>query len=191
MSDYIPTGTFLLADTTSEWNTIVRSGRPIVLTTTWWTIPIALLTLLYREAASRLFKPYSMVLFWFSHENFREWDVGQLRVAMANTENPLAALKCKPAYRVAFGQRSSWRTLQRTIAMLWILGGFFLAVFPLTVPLLKTKVVHLGNPWIPFTFAMSSGGCWFQGQRTAASEGSRIHFPLWNTASPGHATTCR
>lgn len=27
--------------------------------------------------------------------------------------------------------------------MLWILGGFFLAVFPLTVPLLKTKVVPL------------------------------------------------
>jgi len=46
--------------------------------------------------------------------NFQEWDVGQLRVAMANTENPLAALKCKPAYRVAFGQRSSRRTLQWT-----------------------------------------------------------------------------
>ncbi|KAH6889446.1 hypothetical protein B0T10DRAFT_561912 [Thelonectria olida] len=124
-----------------RWNAIARYGWPVVISSNSWAITVALIALLYQAVAVRLFRPYTMALFWLLSEDHREWDVDQFRVAMANTKSPLAALCSKPAYRSLLGLQScrKERRSAKGISLLWLLGAIVLAVFPFLLPLILAK----------------------------------------------------
>lgn len=126
-----------------RWNTVVRYGWPVVVSSNSWAITIALIALLYQAVAARLFRPYSMLVFWLLSEDHREWHIDQLRVAMANTRGPLGALFSTPAYRSLFASRGFRDKSRpgRVAALLWLLGGTVLAVFPFFLPLLLARGV--------------------------------------------------
>ncbi|KAM5349918.1 hypothetical protein ACJ41O_006423 [Fusarium nematophilum] len=128
-------------DQMRQWDAIVRSGWPTVISSNTWAIAVALITLLYQAVAVRLFRPYTMALFWLLSEDHRGWDVDQLRVAMANTRSPLASLISQPAYRTLFGRGPTKCWPARWITLLWLFGALLLAVIPFFLPLLIAREI--------------------------------------------------
>ncbi|KAH7231476.1 hypothetical protein B0J15DRAFT_575124, partial [Fusarium solani] len=130
-------------DRMSQWNAIVRSGWPTVISSNSWAIAVALMTLLYQTVVVRLFRPYTMALFWILSEDHREWDIDQLRVAMANMRGPLAALLSTPAYRTLLGRGHKKGRLAKGIVLLWLFGALVLAVIPFFLPILLARGIPI------------------------------------------------
>ncbi|KAL2192280.1 hypothetical protein P885DRAFT_48064 [Corynascus similis CBS 632.67] len=137
------TRNFFASSTQEQWDAIIRSGMPLVLERNTWVFVISFLTLLYQLVAVRLFRPYSMALFWFHHEKNQEWYSDQFRVAMANTKTPISALTAPPAYRVLL--RSAWTTRQREriLVLFWLFGALVLTVMPFLVPVLQGRFIPI------------------------------------------------
>ncbi|RSL91338.1 hypothetical protein CEP51_000338 [Fusarium floridanum] len=123
-------------DQMQKWDDIVRTGWPTIISSSTWAIAVALITLLYQAVAVRLFRPYAMSLFWLLPEHHRTWDVDQVRVAIANTMSPQAALVSTPAYR-CFGITKCKPA--KGVALLWLLGALVLTVVPIFLPLLLAR----------------------------------------------------
>lgn len=119
-----------------KWDAIVRYGWPTVISSSTWAIAVALITLLYQAVAVRLFRPYAMSLFWLLPEHHRAWDVDQVRVAMANTMSPQAALVSSPAYRCLGSTKCK---PAKGVSILWLFGALVLTVVPMFLPLLLAR----------------------------------------------------
>ncbi|KAM0417007.1 hypothetical protein ACHAPT_012973 [Fusarium lateritium] len=123
-------------DQMQKWDAIVRYGWPTAISSSTWAIAVALITLLYQAVAVRLFRPYTMSLFWLLSESHRAWDVDQVRVAMANTMSPQTALVSTPAYRCLGITKCR---PAKGVALLWLLGALVLTVIPIFLPLLLAR----------------------------------------------------
>ncbi|KAH7111889.1 hypothetical protein B0J11DRAFT_191629 [Dendryphion nanum] len=131
---------FSTRDQVRQWDEVVKSGWPLVLKSSTWGIVVALITLLYHAVAVRLFRPYTMAVFWLYNEENRAWDADQFRVAMANANGPISAIACKPAYRtLRFG--NTRQKYERMLALLWLIGAFFLAIAPFFIPVFQAKTI--------------------------------------------------
>jgi hypothetical protein len=149
-----------LQSSADRWNTITRSAHPYVLTLTNWTILSALLTLLYRTVATRLFKPYSMLIFKLLSEDRRDWQVDQLRVAIVNSGGPLGVLLLQPVWRTVFGglrRGGVKRARERWVAVIWWVGGLVFSIAPLTVPFIMTRAIPSVSG-VPGSVSMVTGG---------------------------------
>ncbi|KAK4246243.1 hypothetical protein C7999DRAFT_15611 [Corynascus novoguineensis] len=129
--------------TQEQWDAIIRSGMPLVLGRNTWVFVISFLTLLYQLVAVRLFRPYSMALFWFYHEEYQEWYSDQFRVAMANTKTPISALTAPPAYRVLLRYARATRQREKILALFWLFGAIVLTVMPFLVPVLQDRFIPI------------------------------------------------
>ncbi|PVI00417.1 hypothetical protein DM02DRAFT_395496 [Periconia macrospinosa] len=137
------TGSSLFAarDQARQWDEVVKSGWPLALERSTWAIVVALITLLYQAVAVRLFRPYTMAVFWLYQEGNRAWDADQFRVAMANTSGPISAIFCKPAYRTLLRSGNAKRKHERMLSLLWLIGAFILSIGPFFIPVFQSKTI--------------------------------------------------
>ncbi|KAH6888183.1 hypothetical protein B0T10DRAFT_574216 [Thelonectria olida] len=127
--------------TGEQWDAIIQSEMPLVLESSNWALIIAFLALLYQLVAVRLFRPYTMALFWLHSEEHRAWASDQFRVAMANTKTPISAMTAAPAYRVLVRSAGAeWRR-EKVLALLWLIGALVLTVIPFLIPVFQDRFI--------------------------------------------------
>jgi hypothetical protein len=135
-------------DQTRQWDEVIASRWPLVLERSTWGIIIALITLLYQAVAVRIFRPYTMSIFWLYPERIKTWDADQFRVSMANARGPTSVLVCKPAYQTLLTIRNTSRRREGILAFCWLFGALILTALPFLIPAFYTSLIPVlqGTP---------------------------------------------
>ncbi|KAH7323551.1 hypothetical protein BKA65DRAFT_511021 [Rhexocercosporidium sp. MPI-PUGE-AT-0058] len=122
-----------LVSSDSKWDSIVSHGLLVKLSTREFTILISIFTVAFAFLVARLFRVFSLFIFWmFIEERPHDQQMDQLRVAVVNFRTPFHVVGERITWRVILGGRGR----ARRFALAWLAGALAFLLLGLSLSVL-------------------------------------------------------